>query len=627
MRLRFSIFYAIIIINLIFVNCGKTSSPPPPVSLVSIALVPTSPSITKGATQQFSATGTYSDNTTKDLTSSVTWNSATTSVATISSGGLVTGVGVGESVISATSESVNAKTTITITAANLVSIAVTPMNPSIAKGLTQQFTATATYSDNTTKDITSSATWSSGNTAAATITTNGLASAVGIGTSAITATSGTISGNTSLTVTVAKLVSIVIKPADTTISQGVSQQFRAIGTYTDNTTNDITSSVTWNSTTTATATISTIGLAYAAGIGTSKISATSESISANTTLTVIGSSHWKKVAAGRGHTLGISDDGTLWAWGFNGSNQLGDGTNIKRLFPTQISTQTDWASISAGDELSAAIKSNGTLWLWGRVTMNGVVEFRNTPTQVSGSADWASVSAGGLLNVAAIKTDGTLWLWTGDINDPAQVGTSNDWASVSLGAGFILAIKTDGTLWAWGSNSHGQLGDGSTANSTIPIQIGTSNNWASVSAGQFHSAALQKDGSYWVWGSNSFGQHGDGSSVNSDKTVPSQVGTETNWTSVSASEYNTVLRKSNGTLWGAGAGGNGQLGTLQFGLPLSSNVLIQMGTDNDWSMVSEGNGHTMAIKIAGTLWGCGANGLGQLGDGTTTDRLLFVNIK
>src|SRR5207253_5283155 len=123
------------------------------------AVTPANPSITKGATQQFTATGTYSDSTTQNLTALVTWNSATPTVATITAGGLATGVGVGTSVIGATLGTVSGSTTLTVTAPTLTSIAVTPSNPSITKGATQQFTATGTYSDSTTQNLTAQVTW------------------------------------------------------------------------------------------------------------------------------------------------------------------------------------------------------------------------------------------------------------------------------------------------------------------------------------------------------------------------------------------------------------------------------------------------------------------------------------
>ncbi len=177
--------------------------------MVSIAVTPADPSIALGTNQQFSATGTFSDNTTQDLTTSATWGSSVTSVATISnvagSNGRASSAGTGTTTIIAVSGGLSASTTLTVTAATLVSISVLPANHSIALGTTLQFSATGTFSDSTTQDLTTSATWSSSATSVATISnaagSNGKATAVGTGTTTITAVSGGHSGSTTLTVT------------------------------------------------------------------------------------------------------------------------------------------------------------------------------------------------------------------------------------------------------------------------------------------------------------------------------------------------------------------------------------------------------------------------------------------
>jgi hypothetical protein len=134
---------------------GSVTAP----TLSSIGVTPAAPSIVQGTTQQFTATAVYSDNSKQDITSSVTWTSSATGVATISTAastmGLATAVGAGSTTITAAMSGVSGTTTLTVTAATLVSIAVTPANPSIAKGLTQQFTAIGTYNNSTTQDLTS----------------------------------------------------------------------------------------------------------------------------------------------------------------------------------------------------------------------------------------------------------------------------------------------------------------------------------------------------------------------------------------------------------------------------------------------------------------------------------------
>jgi hypothetical protein len=196
-------------------------------TLQSIAVTPASPSVSKGQTQQFVATGTFSDNSKKDLTSQVTWASATPSVATITGAGLATAVATGTSTISAKFNGITGSTVLTVTAPTLQSIGVTPINPSVDKGLTEQFAATGTFSDNSQQNLTSQVTWSSATTSVATITAAGLASAVGAGTSTISAKLNGVTGSTVLTVTApvtpTKLVVTNLSP--TTVAAGGTVTF------------------------------------------------------------------------------------------------------------------------------------------------------------------------------------------------------------------------------------------------------------------------------------------------------------------------------------------------------------------------------------------------------------------
>jgi hypothetical protein len=250
-------------------------------TLMSITVTPAAPSIAKGTTQQFTATGTYSDNSTKDLTATATWASATAATATITAAGVATGVAAGTSVISATSGAVMGMTTLTVTPATLVSIAVTPGAPSIAAGTKQQFVATGTFKDGagvmTTQDISTMVTWASATAATATITAAGNATGVAVGTSVISATSGTgataVVGMTTLTVTAAPLMSIAVTTTTPSIALGTKATFVATGTFMDGTTQVLTSQVTWTSATPGTATIDATGVATSVAKGTTVISA------------------------------------------------------------------------------------------------------------------------------------------------------------------------------------------------------------------------------------------------------------------------------------------------------------------------------------------------------------------
>lgn len=270
-----------------------TSSTPPPATLLSIAVTPASPSIVVGATQQFTATGTYSDGTTANITSKVAWSSSSTAVATINASGLATGVTAGSANISAALSGVTGTAALTVSSTTpppptLSSISVTPANPSIAPGATQQFTATATYSNGTTANVTSTATWVSANTKVATVNAAGLATAVAAGSTSITATLNGVSGTAILTVSTptATLSSIAVTPANPSIAQGATQQFTATATYSDGTTSNVTSTATWSSSDTKVATIAASGVATGAGAGTATISATLNGVTGSTTITV-----------------------------------------------------------------------------------------------------------------------------------------------------------------------------------------------------------------------------------------------------------------------------------------------------------------------------------------------------
>jgi uncharacterized protein YjdB len=253
-----------------------------PAILVAVAVTPPVASIAVGQTEQFTATGTYSDLSTADLTNSVTWSSSS-STATVSSGGLATGVANGAVTITATDPLTPLPGTaaLTVTPAVLVAVTVTPPVDALAVGQTVQLTATGTYSNLSTQNLTSSVTWSSSKSGTATVSSGGLATGVGTGAATITATdpSTSIPGTAALTVTPAVLVAIAVTPAVGSTAVGQTRQFTAMGTYSNLTTKNLTSSVTWASSNTATATISAQGLATGVANGAVVITATDSSTS------------------------------------------------------------------------------------------------------------------------------------------------------------------------------------------------------------------------------------------------------------------------------------------------------------------------------------------------------------
>jgi trimeric autotransporter adhesin len=277
---------------------GSTTMTVTSASLVSITVAPETSTLAVGGTVVLTATGTYSDNSTVDLTQSVTWSSNATTTALVSNGlgsqGTVTGVASGSATISATLGAVGGSSAVTVTGATLVSIDVTPANPTLPLGTTASLGATGTYSDNSVVDLTDSVTWTIDDPKVANVSNAnanpGLVTAVAIGSTSAHAALGSVNAQTTITVTAAKLVSIAITPANPTLPAGTTQALVATGMYSDGSTLDVTVSAVWSTSPASIATVSnaigTQGLATAIATGSSTVTATLNGVSGTTKLTV-----------------------------------------------------------------------------------------------------------------------------------------------------------------------------------------------------------------------------------------------------------------------------------------------------------------------------------------------------
>jgi alpha-tubulin suppressor-like RCC1 family protein len=187
------------------------------------------------------------------------------------------------------------------------------------------------------------------------------------------------------------------------------------------------------------------------------------------------------------------------------------------------------------------------------------------------------------------------------------------WKEVAAGFNHTLAIKTDGTLWAWGLNDKGQLGDGTTVNKNVPTQIGTDTDWATIDAEEYNSMALKTNGTLWLWGNNGSGQIGNGNfGTGVFSNTPTQIGSDTDWVKISTGGLRTFALKSNGTVWGWGENFFGNLG---IGNTNPHYTPFQIGTATDWLEISAGGNQILAIKTNHTLWGWGLNKGGSLAIG------------
>ncbi|WP_133407677.1 beta strand repeat-containing protein [Parashewanella tropica] len=252
--------------------------------LTQLQITASANTVIEGNKLQYTATGTYSDNTTANVTSSVSWSSSDTSKATIDPQGLASGLDDGTTTISADLNGIDSNTlNLTITAAQLTSIQITPATVSIAKGLTQQYTAEGTYNNGRVVNITDQVTWETDSDTTVTVSSAGLATAVNEGTTVISAVrDGVTSNDSNITVTAATLTQIQITPATSSIAKGRNQQYTAMGTYTDNSTSNITNKVSWSSSSIAVATVTPAGLVDGVTVGQTTINATMGTVTSNT---------------------------------------------------------------------------------------------------------------------------------------------------------------------------------------------------------------------------------------------------------------------------------------------------------------------------------------------------------
>jgi len=262
-------------------------------TLTRLELTPSNVVVPVGSVQTVRATGVFSDNTTQDLTASVTWSTANGAVATVSSSGQVTGVAVGNTSVTAASGNVTATASVRVEPVVLLRLTVSPSSATIPKGATRNFTATGTFSNNSTRDVTSEVTWTSTNTSTVAISnangTQGLATGVNAGQAVIEATLDGISQPASVNVTPATLVSLSLSPVNPEVGSGDLVQFRATGAYSDGTSLDLTTNVTWTSGNANVVVISnaagTEGQATSTANGTTTITAASGNVTASTGFT------------------------------------------------------------------------------------------------------------------------------------------------------------------------------------------------------------------------------------------------------------------------------------------------------------------------------------------------------
>jgi alpha-tubulin suppressor-like RCC1 family protein len=309
--------------------------------------------------------------------------------------------------------------------------------------------------------------------------------------------------------------------------------------------------------------------------------------------TTIGtSSKWHKIASGFFTSFAIKQDGSLWAWGASMNGVAGIDTNLHPLpAPTQVGKDTNWRDVSPGFNHSLGIKNDGTLWAWGRNQRgevgDGTTVIKYTPVMVSSSNDWTQIQASnaysGLDASLAIKNNGTLWGWgspslLGDtafnnsILLPTQIGKDSNWLKVVFGENHCIALKTDSSLWTWGNNAEGALGDSTPYYRRWPKQIMPNTKFIDIAAWGT-SLAVRSDGIVFGCGRNRDGQLGLGDTLNRFSFAP--IGYTGSVRQINVG-YCTVILDTNGIGW---ASGLNQYGTCGDGTFINRKTFVQTKSD------------------------------------------------
>lgn len=488
--------------------------------LASITLTPANSQLANGLSQTYHARGSFTDGSSVDLTTQANWSSSNPAIASIDTNGLVKAVAAGTTDIHATLAGVSASTPLEITAAKLISLKLTPADGPLAKGLTRQYDAQGVFTDDT-RDITASVTWSSSNPSVASIDATGLAAAIDIGTTTITAKLGQISASAKLEVTAATLTGLTLTPANTQLAESFTQQYHAQGTFTDGSQQDITAQVNWNSSNPAVANIDPAGLATAQNtLGTTEIGATLDGISGNVTLEVNATLNAITVTPANTKLA----KGTSKAYSVQGTFTDGSRHDITTRV-TWSSTNITVATVDAAGLVTAhnagttaidatlnGFSTNSTLEVVPatRVVTWGDSNYGGDSSAVQGQLTDVQTIFSNWYSFAALKIDASVVTWGSSYNggDSSTVQAQLTGVQTIVGTKLAFAaLKRDGGVVTWG--------DGSTGGDSSAVQTQLTNVQEIVS--DYNAfAALKSDGSVVTWGDSIDG--GDSSAVQADLT-------------------------------------------------------------------------------------------------------------
>jgi alpha-tubulin suppressor-like RCC1 family protein/PKD repeat protein len=341
------------------------------------------------------------------------------------------------------------------------------------------------------------------------------------------------------------------------------------------------------------------------------------------------------IAAGGGFSLALLADGSVWAWGDNDDGQLGDNAKPNSSVPVPIAgLPGPVTAITVGGRHSLALLPDGSVWAWGDNGNGQLGDGTNSdspiPVPVAGLPGPVTALAAGWSHSLARLADGSVWAWGYNTQGQLGDGTNSDSpipvpvldlpspvAAIAAGSFHSLALLSDGSIWGWGINGDGELGDGTTTSSPLPVPgANLPGVVAAVAAGGRHSLALLPDGSVWAWGSNGQGQLGDGTVSDLPDSVP-VGGLPGPVVAIAAGGSHSVALLADGSVWAWGFNEDGRLGdgtTSNTPIPVQVIDLPQGRVRS----IAAGSYHTLFHVGCGQVWASGTNDSGQLGNGSHT---------
>jgi alpha-tubulin suppressor-like RCC1 family protein len=346
---------------------------------------------------------------------------------------------------------------------------------------------------------------------------------------------------------------------------------------------------------------------------------------------------YSSVATGAYHTCGISTGGAAYCWGFNNDGQLGDADTAQRVNATPVQGNVAFASLVAGYAFTCGLTAGGSPYCWGSNSNgqlgDGSTTNHGAPNQLPNGVTFTSLAAG-FFHTCGLTSAGAAYCWganaNGQLGDsttvqrptPVPVQGGLTFTSLTAGALHTCGLATSGAAYCWGDNTDGQLGDSTLDQSIVPVAVVGGHVFktitAGLSAGFDRTCGLTTDGAAYCWGDNTYGQLGTGDSTQRIAPTPVQGGLV--FASLSAGAVETCGLTSGGTAycWGDNStNGGGELGD---GTTTDRVTPTAVAGGLSFTMLSGGFYHTCGLISSGLAYCWGYNATGELGDGTIANH-------